>query len=121
VGTRSEEDRFAEGLIQIRDDTISGCDRFATGKMIDSAEEPWRTVIQSPEIQQAVLAVIPEIVDRALWELVNAADNDDFPLAWRTADGTWQPLDGLGSGGLGGSYMAFWRQEFATERFRDVE
>lgn len=119
LGDKFEEDRFAVALMRLRDEAISDCDLNAMGRMLSANEEPWRTVVQSPEIQQAVGAVIPEIVDQVIFRLLDATDNDVLPLAWQTTDGTWASLDDLSTGGMAGSFIADWRHRFSSQRFRD--
>ncbi len=119
VGNKFEEDRFAAALMQIRDQAIHDCDLRATGQ-VGAGEEPWHTVVQSPDVQRAVDAVIPEIVDQVLFLLLHATDNEDLPLAWRTSDGRWESLDDLSTGGMAGSFIAFWRDEFCAQRFHGL-
>jgi hypothetical protein len=121
VTERHEEERFGEALMQIRDDAIHASDLSADGRFANAEDDPWAAVAASPEeVQQIVAAIIPEIVDQTLFELLLAADNAHLPLAWGTADSEWTPLDRLSDGSLQGSFMAFWREAFSKQRFRGL-
>jgi hypothetical protein len=107
--------------MRIRDDAIEASDLRALGRFVDSEDDPWAAVAASPEVQRIVAAIIPEVVDQALFELLLAADNDQISLAWRTADSEWVALDELSDGSLQGSFIAFWREAFSTQRFRGLD
>jgi hypothetical protein len=120
VTQRPEEERFGEALMQIRDDAIHACDLSARGRFVRSEDDPWAAVAASPEVQEIVAAIIPEIVDQTLFELLLAADNAHLLLAWGAATSEWVALDGLCAGSLQGSFIAFWREAFSKQRFRGL-
>ena len=86
---RPEEERFGEALMQIRDDAIHSSDLRARGRFVHNEDDPWAAVAASPEVQEIVAAIITEIVDQTLFELLLAADNARLPLAWGAAASEW--------------------------------
>lgn len=63
------------------------------------------------------------MVDEVLFELLNAIDNEDLPVAWRRLDGSWIALQNLGRGEMAGWLMGSedgWRQRFSEQRYFDL-
>jgi hypothetical protein len=83
--------------------------------------EQWQEVLQNSDAPSAVTALIPDIVDQVLFELLDRADNNGLRLAWRRNDGEWVPLSDLGSGEMAGWLMGSdgWRESYSGERFND--
>jgi hypothetical protein len=65
-------------------------------------------------------------VDQVLFELLEASDNDELPLAWRLEDGSFVSLTDFGSAEMAGWLVGSrgWRSAFSTQRyfnpFRDL-
>jgi hypothetical protein len=110
--------QFGERLVRlVRDRSISASDwRLAGG---DPVGQRWAQLIPNDDARRAMAAIIPDIVDQVLFELLNAIDNDELPLAWRTTDGSFADLSELGAGEMAGWLMGkapSWRHDFSTER-----
>jgi hypothetical protein len=114
--------RLGRSLIQhVRDRAIQECDRLASGQSVGPDGQRWDGVLSSDQSRSAVAALIPDIVDQTMFQLLHALDNELVPLAFRHADGSIVPLNAVGMGEMGGWYMGSpgWRHEFSNERFFD--
>lgn len=121
-GRDPELDRFAQRLMQlVRDRAIAACDRLASGAMAGPDGERWRELTRDEHARRALGELIPDIVDRTLFELLDAVDNDRLPLGWQTEGGSLVGLEELGSGEMGGWLMASdgWRAHYSAQRFFD--
>ena len=117
-----ELQRFGKLLMRlVRDRAIAACDRLASGEMVGPDGERWRTVLSTTDAREAVMNLIPDVVDQTLFELLNAVDNGEFPLAWRQSDGSLVGLDHLGLGEMAGWLMGSpgWRHQYSSQRFFD--
>lgn len=120
---RQELERFAEGLMRlVRDRAIAGSDQLASGKMRGPTAERWRSVLSSDEAREAVKELIPDIVDRTLFELLNATDNDELPLGWQSSDGSCVSLETIGLGEMAGWFVGSpgLRHAYSLQRFFDA-
>lgn len=115
--------RFAKSLMrQVRDRAIDACDRFAAGDAAGPMAEQWRSALHSSDTRSALTALVPDIVDQVLFELLDRIDNNRLPLAWGRGNGEWVPLSDLGLGEMAGWLMGSegaWRQSFSERRFND--
>ena len=115
--------RFAQLLIRlVRDRTIAACDRLADGEIRGPLGDRWRGIVEDAATRAAVKALIPDIVDQTLTELLNALDNGHLPLAWRHEDSTCVAMEDLGHGEMEGWLMMGregWRNQFSEQRFYD--
>jgi hypothetical protein len=122
VADKDALDRFAAVLMtRVRDPAISECDRLASGQTIGPRGDYWREFVTDDGARRALEALIPDVVDQVLFELLNAADNHELPLAWQEPDGSCLPLDELGMQEMAGWLMGSdgWRRRFSTQRFHD--
>jgi hypothetical protein len=122
--SNKELERFAEQLMRlVRDRAISECDRLAAGAVAGPDGERWRSLLTSEEARRAVDGLIPDIVDQALFELLNALDNGELPLAWRSIEGDALGLDQLGRREMAGWLIGSpgWRHEHSSQRFHDPQ
>jgi hypothetical protein len=116
-----ELNRFAKALMRlVRDPAIEGADQLISGRMEGPDGERWRHFVTSDDVRRALIALIPEVVDQTLFEFLNAVDNDELPIEWRT-DGSPISLRDLGLGEMAGWLMASpgWRHKYSSQRFFD--
>lgn len=119
--TRSPLDLFAETLMRVvRDRSISAVDQLVHGAGGPQGEF-WREALGEAAYSESVLKLVPDIVDRVLFELLNAVDNGEFPIAWADRNGSAVALEELGSGETAGWLMASdgWRRRFSETRSND--
>ncbi|MFG1954215.1 hypothetical protein [Micromonospora sp. NPDC048830] len=121
---RAELARFAELLMRrVRDEAIAACDNLAAGRMSGPDGTRWREATADPAARAAVRELIPDVVDQALFELLNALDNGDLPLGWQRDDGSWADLYDLGRSEMAGWFMVGdgWRAQHSRQRFFDPD
>jgi hypothetical protein len=115
--------RFAELLIRlVRDRAIVACDGFVAGTVRGPRGERWRGYTKDASARHALTALIPDIVDQTLFELLNSIDQEELPLAWRRDDGSCVALEDLGKGEMAGWLMMGqegWLDSFSQQRFFD--
>lgn len=103
-------------VTNVRDSAIRACLLSLDPQAVGPGAELWRGVVSRPEVRDAVETLIPEIVDEAIFQMMNAIDNKDLPAR--------APSEGLGE--LAGWYMgsATWRSRFSEyppfEPFTDL-
>jgi hypothetical protein len=123
MSTDPDLQQFAQALIrQVRDRAIDACDHLASGTSSSRRAVQWQSVLQTSDSRAALTALIPDIVDQVLFELLDRADNDLLPLAWRRNSGDYVPLSDLGHGEMAGWLMmgeGGWLQSFSEKRFND--
>lgn len=116
-------EEFADLLIKlVRDEAIDASERLADGRTKGRRAERWREVIDRSSARDAVEALIPDIVDHALFYLLDAVDNDSLHLAWHRDDGSWVGLSELGRGEMAGWLMmgkGGWIDRFSTKPYFD--
>lgn len=105
----------------VRDRAIEACDRLASGQMVGPDGERWRELLAQADARTALEALIPDVVDQTLFELLSSVDSDALPLAWRRQNGSYVSLSELGSGEFAGWLMGSggWRQQYSTQRSFD--
>lgn len=116
-----ELERFAKRLMErVRDQAIHDCDRLARGEIVGPSGVRWREVMADGSPQEALLELIPEIVDSTLFKLLDAIDNGDLPLAWRGTDGSPLWLEELGRWEMAGWLAGGdWPKNYSAERLHD--
>lgn len=118
-----ERDRFAEQLVRlVRDEAIAECDRYVAGRMTGPQAKRWEAFIARGDAAAALGEAIPDIVDEVLFRLLDAVDNEQLALGWRTEDGRCVPLEEVVQGEGAGWYIGGedgWRPRFSRERFVD--
>ena len=118
---KTELARFARLLMTlVRDCAITECDRLARGEISGPSGERWRQVIAEQSARDALLELIPEIVDATLFELLDRIDNGDLPLAWQAEDGSTAGLRELGGWEMAGWLAGGdWPKGYSEQRFHD--
>jgi hypothetical protein len=116
--------RFAELLVRlVRDQAIAACDRLAAGEVRGPRGEYWQARTADPAARDLASALIPEVVDEVLFQLLDAVDNGQLPIAWRsTEDGSWVSLEELGQGEMAGWVTmgkGGWLDSFSGQRYVD--
>jgi hypothetical protein len=122
MSEHTDQANLAELLMRlVRDRAIEACDRLASGQMAGPHGNRWREFVASDDTRKAFEALIPDVVDATLFELLNSVDNEALPLAWRRRDGSFVALSELGLGELAGSLMGSggWRQQYSKQRAFD--
>ena len=123
MSDETELRQFAERFVQlVIDRAIAACDRLAAGEVRGALGERWHNVMADADAHHALIALIPDIVDQALFEFLNAVDNGELPLAWRRADRSFVALEELGKGEMGGWLMmgaGGWLEQCSTQRYFD--
>jgi hypothetical protein len=117
-----ELERFAEILIRVvRDGAIAECDRLLSASTVGPDAERWRKLTADQGSAQAIREAIPDVVDETLFRLLDAIDNGQLPLAWRTTDGSFVGLDEVGLEEMAGWLMGSpgWRHAYSSQRFSD--
>src|SRR6476660_3235482 len=116
--------RFAEILMRrVRDEAVAVCDALAARRIAGPDGARWRGALAGPDAERAVRELIPDVVDQVLFQLLDALDNGDLPLAWRRDDGTCIDLYDLGRSEMAGWFMAGdgWRARHSAHRFFDPD
>lgn len=119
---KPEIEEFAKILVQqVRDRAIRSCDRRLQGDAKGAIAARWREIITDSNSASIVKAIVPDVVDCALAQLLWAMDQEMLSLIFGASNGKNVSLPLEGSGGLEGSYMGHegWRQKYSTERFAD--
>jgi hypothetical protein len=120
MNDRAELRRFAELLVRlVRDESIATCDALAARRMGGPDGRRWRDLLDTDAAQQAVQELIPDVVDQVLFQLLNAIDQGDLPLAWRLPDGACADLYDLGRSEMAGWFLGSdgWRAQHSAQRF----
>jgi hypothetical protein len=116
--------QFAELVMRlVRDRAIVACDSLAAGRVRGARGEYWQALTPDPASRALAEALIPEVVDEVLFQLLDALDNGQLPVAWRsTEDGSWIPLEDLGQGEMAGWLtmgQGGWPDSFSGQRHVD--
>jgi hypothetical protein len=117
----AELQRFAELLMtKVRDQAIAECDRLARGEIRGPSGERWRAAKAGSDTEVALLRLIPDIVDQTLFELLDAIDNDVFPILWRGEDGSVDALREIGKWEMAGWLAGGdWPRTYSAQRRND--
>lgn len=114
-------DEFARQLMGVvRDRAIVACDALIAGAVAGPQGETWRR--QDEAAREALLALVPDVIDQVLFEFLAAADSGELPMGWRDSAGALHDLDDLGSSEMAGWLMmgaGGWRDRHSAERFND--
>jgi hypothetical protein len=117
----AELDRFARLLMGlVRDRAIGECDRLSRGSVRGPIGERWQEVMAQESPQDALLELIPEVVDQTLFQFLDAIDNGGLPLRWEGEDGSVEPLIEIGSKEMAGWLAGGdWPDRYSNERRHD--
>jgi hypothetical protein len=108
---------FASLLIrEIRDPTIQSMDIGFQNRGVQGGH--WRKVVATMSAQDAVLTLMPDIVDATLARLIDAIDEGVLPLLYRAESGELVDLNEAGNGEMSGYYADdAWLRQYSRERF----
>ncbi|KAB2964108.1 MAG: hypothetical protein F9K16_05090 [Thermoanaerobaculia bacterium] len=112
-------EEFARLLVQnVRDSAIRSCEILTDPEARSPAALRWRAAGVRPEKAKVV---IPDVVDEAVFCLLNAVDQGLLKVKFMTGAGREVDLTEEGSGELAGWYMGSggWRAMFSEEPFVD--
>ena len=113
---------FAETLIRcVRDPAIASCDALLSGGMKGTDGERWAEHALNPAVKDALQALLPDIVDRTLYTMLDAIDNGLIPLAWAQTTGECGLLQEIGDSEMAGWLLGQggWVSRFSSERWHD--
>jgi hypothetical protein len=120
--TSTEIEEFAKLLVeQVRDNAISASDaNLADGVEHDVAKR-WRQSAPRAHLDSVAKVLIPDVVDCAVFYLLEAIDQGLLQLSFKSSDGKTVDLPEEGFGELAGWYMGSggWRAMFSQERYVD--
>jgi hypothetical protein len=114
---RPEIEEFAIALVQhVRDRAIQSADRHVAASAAGQVAAP-----QWDARAEQVRDAIPDIVDKTVFFILNAIDQELLHLVFVTKDGATVDLTEAGLGELGGWFMGSdgWRSWYSKERFTD--
>ena len=109
---------FASLLIrEVRDQTVQQMDVGFQNRGV--LGQHWRGVVATMSAQEAVLALMPDVVDATLARLFDAIDEGVLPLLYRSEKGDLVDLHEAGKGEMSGYYADdAWLRDFSRERYR---
>lgn len=115
---RDPADAYGQSLVvNVRDRAISAAQLRLEPHAVGPTAEHWRRIINNnPDTRETIRALIPEIVDETIFQMMNAIDNMELPVC--------VPDEGLGE--LAGRYVGsgMWRSYSAYpvfDPFRDLQ
>lgn len=117
-----EIEEFARVLVQhVRDAAIQSSDRRLQAESRSPVAKRWRKAARGATPEAFARTIIPDIVDDAIFFLLQAIDQELLALNFGASNGNMidLPTDGLGE--LSGWFMGSpgWRAMYAKERFND--
>jgi hypothetical protein len=116
-------EEFGQLLVaKVRDKAVRACDSLLDPGARDPAAVRWRKALQEGS-EQALREAIPDCIDEALSNLLQAIDDGALRLQFVTNDGTIVDLtdEGEGGGELAGWFLMTggWRAKYSKERVVD--
>jgi hypothetical protein len=114
-----EVETFAEALVAyVRDLAVQSCDAASQPHAQHKVARRWKDAGVTSKMLEVL---IPDIVDDALFHLLDAIDNGGLALFIRTSDGELRPLEEEGKGEMAGWFMGHdgWRARYSKTRFHD--
>ena len=114
-------EEFANLIVRrVRDEAINNCDRILTTNAKSPIAKRWAEAA-GDDGAKAISATIPDIVDQAIFALLDAIDHGQISLQFVASNGTRVDLTEEGLGELAGWYMGSggWRASFSKERHVD--
>lgn len=114
-----EIEEFAKTLVrQVRDAAMRNCDALLQPQAGSPVARRWRQLGASPS---DLGAVVPDVVDEAVFSLLQAVDQGVLRLKFVSSSGREIDLTEEGLGELSGWYMGSggWRAMFSEERYVD--
>ena len=117
-----EIDEFAKLLVeQVRDRAIRTYDRTIGNGPKTAMANRWHAAAKSGRPEDLARAVIPDIVDTTISQLLGAIDQELLHLSYIASTGRSVDLSVEGRGELSGSYKGphGWIAQFSKERYVD--
>jgi len=117
-----EIEEFAKMLVQqVRDAAIQDCDRKLRTDAKGSIAQRWRGIGHEADLQSVATAIIPDIVDNTVFQLLRAIDQGQLRLSFTASNGKMVDLPSDGLSELAGWYMGVpgWRSKHSHERLVD--
>lgn len=114
-----EIEEFAQTLVrQVRDATVRNCDALLPSQAGSLVARRWRQLKAAPS---ELGTVVPDVVDEAVFGLLQAIDQGLVRLKFVSSNGREIDLTEEGLGELSGWYMGSggWRAMFSEERYVD--
>jgi hypothetical protein len=117
-----EIEEFGRALVErVRDAAIRSCDRLLDPNAASPVAKRWRESMPTSDAQKLAKALIPDIVDETISNLLLAIDQELFPLSFVASTGRSVDLVVEGLAELSGAYGGSpgWRSKYSKERFID--
>jgi hypothetical protein len=117
-----EIEEFAKILVQqVRDRAIRNCDTRLHEDAKDIVAARWKKLITDESSAAVIKALIPDVVDATLAQVLWAIDQELLRLIFIASNEKNADLPVVGSGQLEGWYMGHegWRHKYSRERFID--
>jgi hypothetical protein len=117
-----EIEEFAKTLVQhVRDGAIRNCDKRLREDAKGTIAARWKKLVTDESSAAIIRALLPDIVDSAIAQLLWAIDQELLRSIFMTSNGKNVDLSVEGAGQLEGWYMGHegWRQKYSRERFVD--
>ncbi len=116
--TSRQIEEFAALLVRsVRDTTIRAGDLQSKPGVSAPVAQRWREA----GVVDTATTVIPDVVDEAVFQLLNAIDQGVLRLSFTSEEGSVIDLSEAGRGELAGWYMSSggWRSRYSEERVHD--
>ncbi len=117
-----EIEEFSKILVQrVRDAAIQSSDRELLPNAGSPVAQRWKAASRDGTPEAFAKVVIPDIVDDAMFYLLQAIDQGVLKISFSASNGRVIDLTAVGLGELSGWYMGSggWRAMYAKERFVD--
>ena len=117
MNEQSPIEEFARNLVRdVRDRAIQESDRIFDKR--DMRGQYWRQIARTQDPHDAILTVIPDVVDKTLMRMLDAIDNGKLLLLFRSETGEVVDLHEEFGGELLGWYAGEdWLQRFSQQRY----
>lgn len=119
--TPEVEEEFAKILVtRVRDAAIQSCDRILQSSGDSAIVKRWKEA-RAATPEAFAKALIPDIVDEAIANLLIAIDQELLRLSFTASNGKTIDLTSIAKefGELSGSYGGDWVAKYSKERFID--
>ena len=104
---------------QIRDTCVSEVDRLIDGRVKGKQGKAWRVALQTMDAEQAMRALMPDVVDAVIFELLYKVDEGSLDL--HIAGPPALATEGADRGEYAGWFEGDdgWRHWYAKQRFNE--
>ena len=119
---KPEIEEFAKLLVrEVRDRSIASCDGQLQAQSNSPVAKRWTANLKDASSKVLARAMIPDIIDDALFHLLHAIDTGALRVSFVAANGTVVDLSSDGMGELAGWFMGSdaWRAKYSQQRFVD--